>query len=125
MTTLTLVLLFLFAFKHFIADFVCQTTQMVIEKGQYGAFWGIVHSAIHGLMTFSILMFATKDITLSFGVSFVDFATHYHIDWSKQQLSRNYTYTDKIWWFFMGLDQLLHYTVYYGIIWYEIGRAHV
>ena len=95
---------------------------MVIEKGNYGAFWGIIHSSIHGLMTFSIIAITTKDLLLALVASSIDFATHYHIDWSKQQVSRKYTYTDQRWWMYMGLDQFLHYTVYYGIIWYVVTR---
>lgn len=118
MTTTALILLALFCIKHFIADFCLQNDKMVQEKGIYGKLGGLQHSGIHAILTFIIIYLVLNDVILALALYVIDGVLHYHIDWSKQQLSRNLTYTDKMWWFYMGADQALHYLTYIGIIWY-------
>jgi hypothetical protein len=118
MTTTALLLLALFGIKHFVADFWLQTSKMVAEKGIYGKQGGIDHSAIHGAFAMWIVYFVTKDYTIAVITGGIDFLLHYHIDWLKQKVNRGRTYTDKMWWFYMGLDQCLHYLTYIGIIYY-------
>ena len=47
-----LLVFFILQVKHFFADFVWQTNQMVQEKGIYGARYGIYHSLIQSAGTF-------------------------------------------------------------------------
>lgn len=118
MSTTALILLALFGIKHFIADFCLQNEKMVQEKGIYGKLGGIQHSSIHAILTFIVLYGITLEPTVSLILAYIDGILHYHIDWTKQQLTRRLTYTDRLWWFYMGLDQTLHHLTYIGIIWY-------
>lgn len=107
-----LITLFLLQAKHFLADFVWQTNQMVQEKGIYGARHGIYHSLIQAAGTF--LAFAWMHPVLGFITALVDFLAHYHIDWAKININKRYHYTpaDKKFWFWLGLDQLAHQLTY-------------
>lgn len=118
MTTLALILLSAFGIKHFVADFWLQTSRMIAEKGRYFKRGGIDHSAIHGVFTMWIIYFTIKDYSIAVMLGSIDFLLHYHIDWLKQKLNHSKTYVDKMWWFYMGLDQCLHYLTYIGIIYY-------
>jgi hypothetical protein len=110
-----LALLTLLLIKHFVADFMLQTNTMVREKGHYGQRGGILHSAIHSIGT--LVVFAA----FGFGVTaiicaVIDFVAHYHIDWAKMNLSRDLTVQDARYWFYLGLDQLLHQLTYIGLV---------
>ena len=118
MTTTIFLLLALFGIKHFIADFVLQYDYMVREKGIYGAVGGLHHSFVHVCFTFLILIPFCSSVSLLIGLSLLDGILHYHIDWSKQQLNRGLTAADRKFWFYIGLDQLLHYLTYIVIIFY-------
>ena len=116
MTTTVFLLLILFGIKHFIADFLLQFPYMLGQKGIYGAKGGIDHAALHAAFTLLVLIPFTQDATTIIGLSFVDFAIHYHIDFIKQQFSRGLTPEDKNFWLLLGADQALHYLTYIGII---------
>lgn len=107
---------FLLQVKHFIADFVLQTNEMVVEKGIYGAKHGIAHSLIQSAGTF--LAFAWMHPVLGIITAFVDFMAHYHIDWAKININKKYNYTpqDKQFWLWLGLDQLAHQLTYIVLV---------
>lgn len=111
----TLLLLSLLFFKHFIADFVLQFDYMVREKGTYGAAGGIHHSLVHASFTFLILVLFCSNAFYIILLPLVDFVAHYHIDWAKMNLSKGLTPKDNKFWFWIGVDQLLHYLTYLGI----------
>jgi hypothetical protein len=101
--------------KHYIADFLLQTDRMVAEKGIYGRAGGIAHSAIHGIGTylvFSLFGFTTIALVLAL----IDAVIHYHIDWSKMKASKGLTPSNNLYWYYLGLDQLLHHLTYIGLI---------
>ena len=108
-------LLTLFVVKHFIADFLLQFNYMIEEKGTYLATGGIQHSAIHGILTYFILLYFTNPHTASM-LALLDFVIHYHIDWAKMNLSRGLTTEDHKFWIWLGFDQMLHYLTYILII---------
>lgn len=113
----TFLLLILFSFKHLLADFVLQTNSMIAEKGTYGEKGGIDHSMQHALLTLLIIFFATGiSPLLTIGLTALDFIVHYHVDWAKSKISKNLTVNDKHFWVLLGVDQLLHYLTYIGII---------
>lgn len=116
MTWEVFLLLSLFGIKHFIADFPLQYSYMVAEKGIYGAGGGVQHAMVHGIGTFIVLMLVISHSPWVLILSLADGVLHYHIDWAKQQLNRNYTIKDDRWWTLLGLDQCLHYLTYVGII---------
>lgn len=115
-----IVLLALFGIKHFVCDFWLQFPYMLSEKGIYGANGGIHHALAHSLGTFIVLMLVF-DINVSstfvaIKLALFDGVVHYHIDWAKQKLNKGLTPADSKFWFWMGLDQLLHYLTYLFII---------
>jgi hypothetical protein len=111
-----LVLLALFGIKHFLADYVFQTPKMLEEKGTYGAFGGLQHAYVHGLLTGFVLLPVVPSLLVICKLAIIDGIIHYHVDWTKKQMSSHYTIADKEFWFWFGLDQTLHYLTYIGII---------
>jgi hypothetical protein len=107
---------FLLQIKHFLADFLWQTNQMVTEKGIYGARYGIYHSLIHSAGTF--LAFSWMHPVLGIITALIDFLAHYHIDWAKININNKYHYTpqDSKFWFWLGLDQLAHQLTYLFLV---------
>lgn len=103
---------FILQIKHFIADFVLQTDRMTVEKGIYGARYGIYHSLIQSAGTF--LAFCWLHPILGVATAFLDFIAHYHIDWAKININKRYNYTpkDRQFWVWLGLDQLAHQLTY-------------
>lgn len=122
----TLFLLTLFQLKHFLADYPLQNYQMVCEKGIYGKRGGVFHSLIHAALTFTVLGFFNYfvfpvEYTVAFAIAALEFFIHYHIDWSKMQMSRKFSTQDKGFWNWIGFDQLLHHVTYIGFAWILIG----
>ena len=118
MTTAVFLLLALFGVKHFVADFLMQYDYMMRDKGIYGAAGGLHHAATHACWTFVILVPFVHTANQLLLLPLVDFVAHYHIDWVKQQVNQGYTYSDRMWWIWLGADQALHYLTYIGIISY-------
>lgn len=116
MTCEVFLLLSLLGIKHFFADFVFQYDWMVQEKGIYGAEGGIKHAGVHAVGTFIVLMLVMSHSPWIIPLSLADGVIHYHIDWAKQQLNKNLTVKDNMWWAWFGADQALHYLTYVGII---------
>lgn len=117
MNELFFILTLLF-FKHFIVDFVLQTSKQVAEKGTYGAPGGIEHSGQHAIATFLILFwFLGWPVAIILGI--IDGLLHYHIDWAKMNIGKKYNYTpeDRGYWFLIGLDQFAHSVTYLWIGW--------
>jgi hypothetical protein len=108
-------LLILFLIKHFLIDFVTQTEYQWKNKGTFLHPGGLLHSSLHGLGTYIILLNTGID-PVSMGI--LDFGTHYTIDFCKTNLNKilNIGAESQIFWFLVGLDQLLHYLVYIYII---------
>lgn len=112
MTYIILVLV-LFQLKHWIIDFIFQTDEMVREKGIYGNFNGIEHSLQHAIATFIIgIVFAPSVAVL---IAFIDFITHYHIDYCKMNFG-NRDIKAKAFWVHLGLDQMAHQLTYIGLL---------
>jgi hypothetical protein len=110
----TWLILFLLFVKHFLADFVWQSDSMVLGKGQYGQLGGLQHSALHGALTYVILMHFL-DLQACVMLAIIDAVVHYHVDWAKMNITKNYTADDKQFWFWVGFDQLLHSVTYLAI----------
>lgn len=111
--------------KHFLADWVFQTNDMVYGKGILFNIDGLSHSIDHGIGTgmaliFAMLMFiplhdhSRELLYFIFMMSVLDIITHYVIDYTKQNYCKhfNYTYADKEFWVAVGVDQFAHYSVY-------------
>jgi hypothetical protein len=107
--------------KHFVCDFPLQMFPWIYQnKGRYLHPAGIVHAGIHGIGTFLVLSFFV-DIKISILLALLDMLLHYHIDWTKMNLSRHYDLkpnNSEWFWVLLGLDQLLHHLTYFVIIYY-------
>ncbi len=118
MDTLTMIfiMLALFGIKHFICDFWLQFPYMLEEKGIYGARGGRHHALMHTVGTFLVLAVCISSIEWAVVFAFADGLAHYHIDWAKTNIARGLKPSDKRFWFWLGLDQTLHYLTYIAII---------
>lgn len=114
-----LLLLTLFAVKHFVVDFPLQRPFQWKNKGTYGHLGGIEHSGLHGIATLVILFLFTSP-WLALVISSAEAVIHYHIDWLKMNLNRTMGWkpdTHPEFWTLLGLDQFAHTMTYFGIVW--------
>lgn len=110
-------LLTLLMTKHFVADYMLQTKEMITDKKHYGAAGGVVHASCHALGTYIILTFFISPIgAIILGI--LDGIAHYHIDWVKSNVWANYNFnkSDYMFWLVHGLDQFLHFLTYVLIV---------
>lgn len=108
-----------FFIKHFICDFPLQRWPYMYEnKGKWGHFGGVLHSIIHAIGTELILLiFSPGNALLG---AMIDYVCHYIIDYTKINICQKYNLkpnNSEWYWHLLGLDQLLHYLTYAGIIW--------
>jgi hypothetical protein len=106
--------------KHAAADFFLQTDAIFRQKGNYGAPGGLLHAFIHILLTAPVfLLFPGGSPELAANILGAEFLVHYHVDWTKEQIVRRngWTTKDKMFWWALGFDQLLHGLTYVAILW--------
>jgi Protein of unknown function (DUF3307) len=113
--TLYLILIALFV-KHWYIDFVNQTQEEVENKGTYGHWYGVMHSAKHGALTAVIFASAFGNISVGLLLGFIDMVLHYHIDYVKMRFGTRDMYT-KAFWTQFGADQLAHALTYILLLW--------
>lgn len=105
--------------KHTIADYALQTSYMFGNKGTYGHPGGLLHAALHIVLTAPILLILPPP-TLSAWILILgaEFIIHYHIDWTKEQLGSRRTLDQncRMYWVLHGTDQLLHGLTYIAIV---------
>lgn len=114
-----LLILFLFSIKHFICDFPLQAyPYQFLNKGTYGHPGGVLHSSIHLVGSFLILVWFT-DLYGALVLSTFDALVHYHIDWAKVNIGKKYNLkpdNSHQFWNLMGFDQFLHTLTYFAIV---------
>jgi Protein of unknown function (DUF3307) len=106
--------------KHAIADFFLQTAFQWRNKGEYGHPGGLVHVAIHAVLTLPVfLILPARSAVVATLVLLGEALVHYHIDWLKDRLvkRRQWTAADDSYWRALGLDQMLHGITYIAIVW--------
>ena len=109
-------LLLLLQVKHFLFDFVLQTSYQLKNKGNYGHPGGILHSGLHAAGTAFILLVLATPAAILIAIVAGEFVVHYHIDWGKEQITRRYgAGQNAFFWRMIGLDQLLHQLTYVAI----------
>lgn len=112
-----LILILAFQVKHFLGDFAFQTGPMVMGKGAPG--WQFakplsIHCLIHSVLTTIVL--AAFSILSFWPLIVIDFVIHFIIDRLKSgpryagRVKMNES--PQLFWFFFGLDQLLHQMTY-------------
>ena len=104
--------------KHFLCDFVLQSTYQFRTKAIYGHVGGFIHSGLHVLFTIPALLIlgaSGKAIAIILAVEFV---VHYHADWMKSAVDKRYNWgtTDQRYWILFGTDQLIHQLTYIGML---------
>lgn len=121
---LSLILMLAFIVKHFVCDFPLQAFPwMYRNKGTYGHPGGFVHAGIHLLGTLLVFTLAVPNgypSMMLLALCWADFIAHYHIDWAKIRLGVHFNLrpdNSEWFWILLGLDQLLHYLTYIGIVW--------
>lgn len=106
---------------HFIADFVCQTDQMAINKSKSNK-WLTIHVATY-LIPFMVLPFFIFD-NLIIGICWVYFncAVHWIQDYYTSRLNAKLYNLSRHWFFVaIGFDQFIHYTVL--LISYQLAKT--
>lgn len=117
-TVSVLLLLTLLLVKHFVWDFFYQPPFMWQNKGSFGHPGGIVHSGLHAVTTFFLLLPFTT-VTTSAILLVFEFVVHYATDWAKMNLNRVKGWTATThneFWQLTGLDQLVHQLTYVAIL---------
>jgi len=80
--------------KHTAADFFLQTPYQYLNKGIYGHPGGLLHAGIHVALTPLVyLVIAPASLVLAGAIALGEFAVHYHIDWTKEQVNRRCGFT--------------------------------
>jgi len=105
--------------KHTLADFFLQTPYQVFNKGRYGHPGGILHAAIHVVLTLPVFLVLAPPSALVVGLIIVgEFLVHYHVDWLKEKAVKRFGWTvdEAGFWRALGVDQLLHLLTYIAII---------
>jgi hypothetical protein len=105
-----LILALLFV-KHFLADFCWQTDRMIKDKGHFGRLGGLQHAGLHGALTYVILVhFLGLQACIMLAV--FDAAIHYTVDLAHRRVTVKLTNDSDQFWFWIGVDQLVHAVVY-------------
>ena len=119
MTELTI--FFLLLIKHVIADLGLQSQLLwgrADEKNNYfgiGGHWHYLHHAMGSFLVF--ICFLDAHTTLLLAV--LDYVAHWHIDFTKHRINRyfNLVKKDIAWWWTATIDQILHFSTYFLLMW--------
>jgi hypothetical protein len=116
LTSLELVLLLVAALqvKHFICDGPLQSRAMVEAKGHYGRPLGLLHSLIHAVGTVLVLAASGFSAAIVLLLGLLDFAIHYHVDFTKENVVRKagWTPSQAHFWWALSADQMAHQLTY-------------
>lgn len=119
------VLLLLFQFKHFVADFPLQFPYM-LKKFRPG--WDfvlplVVHCLVHAALTLLIVLWFNARF---WWLAVVDFVIHFVMDRIKsgpRYLGRFKDSTSTSYWVSFGFDQMVHHITHMGLVWVLITQA--
>jgi len=110
--------LVLLQFKHFLFDFVFQTSYQLKNKGTYAHPGGILHSGLHAAGSLPAIFLFSPSSALVTGLVVAEFLIHYHMDWLKERIVRTtgWTQKDSRYWHLFGVDQLVHSLTYTAML---------
>ncbi|MBV9045049.1 MAG: DUF3307 domain-containing protein, partial [Alphaproteobacteria bacterium] len=105
-------------FKHFVCDFLIQSTYQFRTKGIYGHPGGFIHSGLHIAGTLPALLILGMGPAGIVAILIAEFVVHYHTDWMKAKIDRTYHwgYSDQRYWMLFGADQFVHQLTYLAIV---------
>ena len=114
--------LILLLIKHSIIDLGLQPLSYPQGKGKanyFGYMGHLGHYIPHGVGTVFVLLFFVDPYTALLG-GLIDWFLHWHIDFAKTHTRAYFGWTnkDRQFWLLNAFDQLLHFSTYFGIIWY-------
>jgi hypothetical protein len=114
---LVLLAMLIFQIKHFLCDFVLQTSYQVRTKGIYLHTGGIAHAGLHLLGSVPAVLVLTRVPSLVAGLLLAEFVIHYHTDWAKTKVDAylRLNDTNSLYWTIFGSDQLIHQLTYLGM----------
>ena len=117
----------LFEVKHFVCDFVLQTTEMSRSKGIYGHRTGLIHAGLHAVGSLPAILVLTQAPALILPIVAAEFLVHYHVDWLKLQIDDRYNldFNQRAYWILFGTDQLVHQITYTVILAVLAHAAHL
>jgi hypothetical protein len=110
--------LVLFQLKHYLCDFVLQTSSQVQAKGTYGAPGGLRHAGLHAIGSIPALFMLTRSLLTILALIAIEFVLHYHVDFTKARVdaARGWTVADQQYWIVFGLDQFVHQLTYLAFV---------
>ena len=107
-------------FKHMIGDFFLQKPYQFLNKGVYGHPGGILHSAIHCVLSIPVFaILPASSVAVAASIIGAEFLIHYHLDWGKEKIITKFDWTTNTqgFWSATGVDQLLHGLTYIAMVW--------
>lgn len=128
-------LLIIYQLKHFLADFPFQTKYM-LGKFKSGKEWILpllAHVFVHGLFTFVIALFIKPKLAVY--LTLFDMTIHFIMDRIKaspnllgrfqpftkrdfeQGVTKEQIRSNVLFWWSLGIDQMVHHLTHYIIIW--------
>ncbi len=113
------ILVAIYQVKHFLADFLLQHNYMLkkIRPGWNFAFPLALHCAVHGALTLLIALYFNPHL---WWLALVDFVIHFITDRIRSgphYLGRFNDIHDSVFWWILGLDQMVHHLTHLLIIW--------
>jgi len=106
--------------KHWVVDFVMQSTDQIARKGIYGDKVGVSHSLEHSIGTLVALLIASLYVSGLYAgwiiiAAIFDGVVHYHIDYIKMKFGTK-DISMPVFWNQFGLDQMAHQLTYLFLI---------
>ncbi len=110
--------LVIFQVKHFVCDYLLQTSFQYRNKGTYGHPGGILHAEIHAVGSLPAILVFMPPLGVIAAIIIGEGAVHYHLDWLKQKIDQRMNWTPEAaqYWHVFGADQLLHQLTYVVIL---------
>ena len=123
-----LLIVFYLNAKHIIADFFLQNAYQIMNKGRYGHPGGLLHAAIHAVLSAPVLIMLPEAAFAAGVVLLVaEFVVHYHVDWSKELFGYilDIAPNSAAHWRAFGMDQLAHLWTYVAMTWLLVHPAEL
>jgi hypothetical protein len=112
-------LLIAFQVKQFTCDYVLQSKYMLNKTNTKG--WAIplaAHCIVHAITTGLISFVYSQNFILSLFLIIFDFSCHFIMDRIKSSpnILGKFTPENKLYWWSLGFDQMIHHLTHYSII---------
>lgn len=119
---LTFLLLVIYQFKHFVADFPLQREYMLRKVSPTWDFLLplVTHCGVHGVGTLLIVLWINPSL---WWLSLFDFVVHFFTDRIKSSPAYLGRYNDLSkagFWNTLGLDQMVHHLTHIFIVWWIV-----